>query len=317
MYLIVYTGGTIGMVQEEKTGRLVPSDIKSVQSFIEQMNIESSLDITTIEPAIDSSNIQKNHIEGLLEIIHLNYQKYKGFLILMGTDSMAYVSALLSYCIEGLTKPIIFTGSQLPLFEDQTDAKSNLTFAVQGLINNAFPKEVGICFHQKWHRAVQANKVDAQGFDAFWSPNFVSETFKLPKADLYVQKNITANVAVYKCLPYQNTEILKTMLQSEFLDALLIEAFGSGNMPEFDVELKELFQQKIAEGLQVVLLTQCPKGSVLMGAYQTGMAAKELGFLDGKHLTTESALAKISYLISKKLKTKNIRDSFEKSLRGE
>jgi len=317
MILLIYTGGTIGMVKNPLTGALVPSDISAIKTFTADECLDDGVDFVSTQHSIDSSNIQKKNITELLTIVEKNYHKYSSFLVLMGTDTMAYVSALMSYCIEGLAKPIVFTGAQLPLQAVSSDGVNNLKNAIKGLKDRKFSPEVGLYFYDQWYRAVEVTKRHTTDFEAFYSPNKSNLSIDLSQRDFNVINNIKGEFMVFKVLPYQSLEVLKYILKYTHLNGLIIEAFGTGNLPDFDDELIQLFKLKITKGLHVVLISQCTKGTVSLGQYTTGLMGKNLGFVNGKKLTTESALAKMTYLYNKDLKLAEFKLFFEESLRGE
>ena len=165
--LIIYTGGTIGMVKDVSTGALIPGGVEPIKSFVLNQQLTHFVDIVSTNIQIDSSDFNYLYITELLNIIEINYRNYDGILVLMGTDTMAYISSLVSYCISGLSKPIVFTGGQDPLFVVESDSKINLKNSIDGLHLGNFPNEVGVCFYNTWYRAVNVTKVDSKGYKAY------------------------------------------------------------------------------------------------------------------------------------------------------
>lgn len=306
------------MVQDEYSKALVPSNLLPIKKYLNTYGLDKGISYCETESIIDSSNFKKKDVEELLEIIEQNYHDYDAFLILMGTDTMAYISALIAYYIEGLSKSIVFTGSQLPLFLEGSDAKNNLSYTLKGLRDQRFPKEVGVCFNEQWHRAVEVSKVHTSSFDAYGAPKKINTNkINIETLPFNIIKNISANIYCHRFIPYQNNEVLKLILKNTSLDGIILEAFGEGNFPDFDEELMFLLKKKLKEGLQVILLTQCFNGKIRLGKYAAGFIALDLGFIDGKNLTLESALAKLTYLLSVTKDRLEIRTFFEESLRGE
>ncbi len=317
--LIIYTGGTIGMIQDPMTFALIPGDVDVIKKYVDDEGIVNQLEfdiISTKEP-IDSSNFNQAYFTELTIIIDENYTKYSNFLVLMGTDTMAYIASLLSYSIEGLTKPIVFTGGQNPLFLKNSDSKNNLKESILGLNSNIFPKEVGIYFNNKWHRAVSATKIDTKRDEAYITPNLKKINVSLEKEKFNIIKKLEGRIIVLKLLPYGDQDILKCILQSKVVDGIILEVFGSGNIPLFNDEIKNIFKEKIKKGLKVVVISQCLKGEIEKGKYQASLDIDHLGFISGGSMTTESASAKLLYLLSKKKNAQQFKEFFELSIRGE
>lgn len=315
--LVIYTGGTIGMVKDSSNNSLKPGSVQAIQEYIMSEFSTENISYINTQQEIDSSNFRLEFYAELAELIENNYTNYDAFLILMGTDTMAYVGSLLSYCTEGLTKPIVFTGGQLPLSEKKSDSKENLKGALNGIFQKEFPNEVGLFFYHKWMRAVQTTKVSSVDLDAYAIPNsnqlrvnFSSEIFR-------IEKKIQTNIEIFNIHPFSNNCLLKKVLSSETLNGIILVVFGLGNLPDFDNELSELFKEKINKGFRVVVVSQCLRGGVEIGKYEVSLKSKVLGFVSGEKLTVESALAKMMYLSTKPLNFQQYQAFFKESIRGE
>lgn len=315
--LVIYTGGTIGMVKNLKTGSLEPGDVNTINQFIKSESLSNDVDIISTNRLIDSSNFNISDFQELAQIISSYYHQYKAILILMGTDTMAYVSSLLSYCVSGLGKSIVFTGGQSPLYQDNSDSKRNLKESIINLSNHNFPKEVGIYFNKKWHRAVNAIKVDSQNDDAYATPNYRDVLLNFNESKFELFTSISSKVSVFKFLPWQNLEILKLILDSNLNQGIVLEAYGAGNLPCFDDELVQKFEKSIKKGLRVVVVSQCLKGGVKVGAYAASKQIEALNFINGGSMSLESASAKLLYCLGKKMNIQEISSFFDISFRGE
>ncbi|MGY5354707.1 asparaginase domain-containing protein [Wenyingzhuangia sp. IMCC45467] len=314
--LVIYTGGTIGMVKDKNTGALAPGEANGIHLFLEKESLQSNCDLITTSTLIDSSNFNKKYYEELSVLIRDYYPKYDAFVVLMGTDTMAYISSLLSFCIRGLFKPIVFTGGQKTLYEENSDSINNLKGAILGVLKNEFPKEVGIYFSNKWHRAVCTTKHHTKKFDAYisvnnnlYSPN-VHENFD-------VITKVSTNIAVVKITPFDDENILCTLLRDKKINAIIVEIFGSGNMPNLSTMLKELFKQRIDDGLKVVVTSQCMYGGLEIGRYESSLNISSLGFLNAGSMTIEAIVGKLMFLVEKKLNIQDFKLMFEDSIRGE
>lgn len=315
--LVVYTGGTIGMIQNKKNQSLEPGGVIPIKEFLKREKLFQNIDIVSFETPIDSSNFGLETYNELATVLEKKYNSYDSFLILMGTDTMAYVSSLLSYCIDGLSKPILFTGGQESLYVENSDSIDHLKESIEGLKKNKFPKEVGVYFAQKWFRSVSVTKIDAQGKEAYSIPYKNDNVYKNEQKPFAIEKTIEAKIGVIQLIPFGNEEVLGAILESNALDGLVLETFGAGNMPDFSPKLKKLFTIKVKKGLKVVLVSQCLKAKVSVGRYQSSLMAQELDFVSAGSLTTESTVAKMMYLHPKKLNIQQYQSFFEDSIRGE
>ena len=333
--LLIYTGGTIGMIKDPLTASLQAFDFASLLEKIPELNLlDCSIDNISFKTPIDSSNINPTHWIEIATIIEQNYTMYDGFVVLHGSDTMSYSASALSFMLENLSKPVIFTGSQLPIGDLRTDAKENLITAIQiaALQNNNKPiiNEVGLYFEYKLYRGNRTTKINADYFEAFSSLNFpalltsgvhlnVNHELLLKnysKAPFSVHKELDDNVALVKLFPGISQTVLSSTLEIPKLKAVIIETYGSGNAST-DNWFLQTIEEALKKGIYVVNVTQCAGGSVQMNQYHTGKLLEELGVISGKDMTTESALTKLMYMLGLKISRKMFKTVFESDLRGE
>lgn len=333
--LLIYTGGTIGMVKDYKTNSLLPFDFSNLEKRIPELNqLDCNIKTIPFKKPIDSSNMNPKYWLEIINIIQKNYRKTDGFVVLSGSDTMAYTASAISFMIENLCKPIIFTGSQLPIGDLRTDAKENVITAIQ--IASAYKddepiiKEVGLYFEYKLYRANRTTKINAEHFEAFDSPNFpfLAESgvhlkfqehllMQKPKTDsLKIRKKLDTNVVILKLFPGINNKVVETILNINGLKGVILETYGAGNAPT-NAEFMKLLKNTIQKGIIIVNVTQCIGGSVIMGQYETSTKLKEIGVISGKDITTESALAKLMYLLGEQINYTDFKKIFQKPLRGE
>lgn len=334
--LIVYTGGTIGMVKDYKTGALKAFDFSQISSKIPELQ-QLHCDISTIsfEEPIDSSNMNVNYYINIAEIISDNYDKFDGFVVLTGSDTMSYTSSAISFMFENLQKPVIFTGSQLPIGDLRTDAKENLITSIQvaSTFENNMPviQEVGLYFEYKLYRANRTTKINAEQFEAFASMNYpplaesgVHLNFNYPlllkpnkkEEKLVFRKKLDNNVAILKLFPGITESVVNSFINIPNLKGIILETYGSGNAPT-EKWFVNLLEKAVDKGIYIVNVTQCAGGSIIMGHYETSSELKRIGIVDGKDITTETAVAKMMYLLGEKLSKDEFKHYFETSLRGE
>lgn len=333
--LLIYTGGTIGMVKDYKSNALKPFDFDNIKSKIPELKLlDCKIETTTFSNPIDSSDMSPKHWVMIAEIIEKRYHDIDGFVVLTGTDTMSYTASALSFILENLSKPVIFTGSQLPIGDLRTDAKENLITAIQVAASheNGSPKvqEVGLYFEYKLYRANRTTKVSSEQFEAFESPNYphlcesgVHLNFNDQwlyranrKGSLKLQKNLNANVVILKLFPGISRIMVEHILSCPDLEGVVLETYGSGNALTdkwFSDLLNKTFEQKIP----VINVTQCISGGVIMGHYETSMHLKRGGVISGKNITTESAIAKLKLLLGQQITFENFKLEFETSIRGE
>ena len=333
--LLIYTGGTIGMVKDADTGALKAFDFNQLVKGIPELKLlDCSIETVSFEQPIDSSTMQIEDWEKMAEIIASQYTKYDGFVILHGSDTMSYSASALSFMLENLEKPVVFTGSQLPIGDLRTDAKENLITAIQvaSLQENGKPiiKEVCLYFEYKLYRGNRTTKISAEHFNAFTSPNFpeLAESgvhLKVNQEALFVgkkslplkvNKSFDDHVFILKLFPSINQHVVRSVLQMPDLRGVVLETYGAGNAPLHDWFINEL-KQAIDKGVYIINVTQCSGGSVIMGTYETSTKLKELGLISGGDITTEAAITKLMYLLGQNIEKQEFKTVFETSLRGE
>lgn len=333
--LLIYTGGTIGMIRENEKGSLKAFDFDQLLSKIPEIKLlEHQIDTISFEQPIDSSDFSIREYQKLAKIIFDNYDTYDGFVVLHGSDTMSYTASALSFMLENLSKPIIFTGSQLPIGDLRTDAKENLISSIQvaGLKQNGrqVVKEVGLYFEYKLYRANRTTKASAEQFEAFESPNYPhliqsgvslkvnhSALKKIRKIKpLVLHTELEEKILLLKLFPGLDASVFKALMDIQDVKGIILESFGSGNF-KTDDWFVEGIRSKINQGTPVVNVTQCIGGEVQMGKYYTSQKLQKIGVITGNDMTTESALAKMMYLLPKRLSMRVFKTIFETSLRGE
>ena len=333
--LLIYTGGTIGMKKDFETGALRAFNFsKLLQRIPELKQLDCDIETISFEKPIDSSNMYPEKWANIATIIEDNYAVFDGFVVLHGSDTMSYSASALSFMLENLAKPVIFTGSQLPIGDLRTDAKENLITAIQiaSLRDKGKPviSEVCLYFEYKLYRGNRTTKINAEHFNAFTSPNYPdlvesgvhlklnSELF-LPLSNnlqLKVHKNLDNNVAIIKMFPGINEVVLAAILSIPNLKGIILETYGAGNAPT-EHWFINLLKEAIKEGLHIINVTQCSAGSVSMGQYETSTTLKEIGVISGKDITTEAAITKLMHLLGQETTHSEFKNAFETSLRGE
>lgn len=332
--LIIYTGGTIGMIEDPKTGALHPFDFEHIYKEIPELNkIDVKLDSYSFNPLMDSSNMNPENWVSIAEVIEDNYDNYDGFVVLHGSDTMAYTASALSFMFENLSKPVILTGSQLPIGKIRTDGKENVITSIEIAAakkdGKAIVPEVCIYFENELYRGNRTHKFNAEHFEAFRSINYpplaeAGVSIKYNKSAIYatqeqefrVFKNLDRNVVILKLFPGIYENIVKSILNAEGLKGVILETYGSGNA----ISRKwfvDLLKEAINEGIVVFNVTQCRGGAVKMGKYETSVELEKIGVVGGSDITTEAAVAKMMYLFGNGYSKKKIAKYLAMPLRGE
>ena len=333
--LLIYTGGTIGMIKDFETGALRAFDFKTLLEKIPELHLlDCNIDTVSFNEPIDSSNMNPIYWVQIAELIESNYEQFDGFVVLHGSDTMSYSASALSFMLENLAKPVVFTGSQLPIGDLRTDAKENLITSIQiaSLQNKNKPliKEVCLYFEYKLFRANRTTKINAEHFEAFASYNYpeLAESgvhlkvntdylFKPnTKKKLKVHKNLDNNIALLKLFPGMSSGLIKSVLSTPNLKAVIIETFGSGNCTT-ESWFINLLKDAIKKGIHIINVTQCAGGSVMMGHYETSSELKKIGVISGKDITSEAAICKLMYLLGQNISVKTFKTIYETPLRGE
>lgn len=334
--LIIYTGGTIGMKPDPTTGALVPFDFSGIfEEFPTLQSLNIGIEVFTMDPVIDSSNVSPRNWLDLAAIIRDNYARYDGFVVLHGTDTMSYTASALSFLLENLAKPVVFTGSQIPIGVLRTDGRENLITAIEiagaHLDGRPVVPEVSLYFQNRLFRANRTTKRSAEALSAFRSYNYpplaevgVNIAYNLPailhptevSPQLRIATRLADGIEVVKLFPGLGENILRAMLSAPGLRAVVLETFGAGNAPTNEWFIRVL-KEAIGRGIIILNITQCGGGKVSMELYETGLRLQEIGVLCGHDMTTEAAVTKLMYVLGLDLPDDRTRALLRRPLRGE
>ena len=332
--LVIYTGGTIGMIKDPDTGALAPFDFHTLYKHIPILeNISCNIESYSFDPLIDSSNMKPAFWIKLAEVIEENYSRFDGFVVLHGTDTMAYTASVLSFMLENLDKPVVFTGSQLPMGVIRTDGRDNFINAIEIAVAKnegiAIIPEVCICFENNVMRGNRTSKFNAENFNAFLSGNypllakvgvhikyFEQNIMKPGSGNIQVHKQLDQDVAILKLFPGITENVVKSILKIKGLKGVILETYGAGNAPT-DKWFIDALSGTISSGITVFNVTQCKGGSVEMGKYETSRQLEGIGVVGGFDITTESAIAKMMFLLGQGYEGNELKLMLQKPLAGE
>lgn len=332
--LIIYTGGTIGMVNDPKTDTLTAFNFDHLYHQIPELNrLNVELNTISFERPVDSSEMNPTYWKQIATIVFDNYLKYDGFVILHGSDTMAYTATALSFMLQGLEKPVILTGSQLPINEIRTDGRENVLTSIEIAAakkgnGEARVQEVVIYFENNLYRGNRTTKISANAFEAFASPNFppvatagihisyqeIKKSNKFNSLQLYT--DLDNRVALLKIFPGFNANVYKSLFDFENIKGIVLETFGAGNAPT-DKLFDDLIADYINQGGVVLNITQCLSGSVEQGLYETSSFFQKIGVIGGGDMTTEAAICKLMFALGSSTDKSEIENILKQSIAGE
>jgi len=332
--LVIYTGGTIGMIQDPQTGTLAPFDFDHIYQHIPILEkVHYRIDNHCFDPVIDSSEVKPAFWQELTGVIAKNYERYDGFIVLHGTDTMSYTASMLSFMLENLNKPVILTGSQLPMGMVRSDGRENfltsIEIAAAAIEGTPRVPEVAVYFENQLFRGNRTTKFNAEDFNAFVSENypilaevgvhirFNDAVIRRPNfRNLKPHTALVENVAILKLFPGISEAVVRSITGIPGLKGLILETFGSGNTPT-DPWFIQALKEAIDQGLVICNVTQCKGGTVETGRYVSSLQLEHIGVVSGLDITTESAVTKLMFLFGQGYSAEKVRELFSKPLRGE
>ena len=333
--LVIYTGGTIGMIMNKETNALEPFPFQDIYTHLPMLNlVNAEISVKEMLPLIDSSDTNPKFWVQLASLIYENYNDFDGFVVLHGTDTMAYTASALCFLLENLSKPVILTGSQLPLGVMRTDGRENILNSIEiaAAKKEGKPRvpEVCIYFENALLRGNRAYKDNAEHFNAFHSANYpklaevgvhikYNDHFIRPITDhlLKLHTQMDENIAILKLYPGITQQAMQSVFNTEGLRAVILETFGSGNAPS-NSEFISILEEAVKKGIVIVNVTQCKGGgTVEIGRYGASLLLKKIGIVSGHDITTEAAVAKLMYFLGEGLNNDEVKHYMRVSLRGE
>ncbi|MGV4413284.1 asparaginase [Chryseobacterium sp. T1] len=329
--LIIYTGGTIGMEKDYETGSLVPFDFSNIFKRMPEMNLmECEVSVKSFDNPVDSSDMGPKEWQKIAQFIEKDYQIFDGFVILHGTDTMSYTASALSFMLRNLKKPVILTGSQLPIGDLRTDAKENLLTSIYYASHydndEAVIQEVALYFEYKLLRGNRSLKVSAEYFDAYQSPNYPvlgvsgvhlniekENLLRHTNQDFYLDTHLDENVLFWRIFPGMNFDFL---LDVKDIKVVILQVFGSGTI--FNNDKTERVLQLLRErNVEIIVISQCVSGGISFGKYSNSNIFTRVGAINGKNMTAEAAITKAMYLLNNPNNSASFSDMFSKNICGE